>query len=116
VEQLRGQPLLRREEGSGTRHSVEASLAVAGARLPEDSVVLILGSTQAILRSVQQGLGLGFVSARAAAQAQADGRLACVGLTGVDLSRDLYLAYQPQRASDPLVAWFLGFAREQFSA
>lgn len=113
VEELRGQPLILREEGSGTRHSVEAALATVGARLPQGKAALILGSTQAILRAVEQGLGLGFVSARAAAQGQASGHLACVGLTGVDLRRDLYLAYLTQRAGDPLLAHFLSFAREQ---
>ncbi len=115
VEELRSQPLILREEGSGTRRSVEAALAAAGIGLPRDSVALILGSTQSILRAVEQGLGVGFVSARAAAQAQADGHLACVELAGVDLHRDLYLAYLARRAGDPLVAHFSDFARAQFA-
>lgn len=114
VEELRDQPLILREEGSGTRRSVEASLAAAGWDLPKEAVALILGSTQAVLHAVEQGLGLGFVSARAAATPE--GRsLACVELEGVDLGRDLYLAYLPQRAGDPLVSRFLGFARHRFS-
>jgi DNA-binding transcriptional LysR family regulator len=115
VEELRGQPLILREEGSGTRRSVEAALAQAGASLPRDNVVLNLGSTQAILQAVAQGLGLGFVSARASWQAQADGRLACVGLDDVDLRRGLYLAYLPQRAGDPLVTRFLDFVRSRLA-
>jgi DNA-binding transcriptional LysR family regulator len=113
VEELRDQPLILREEGSGTRHSVEAALATVGASLPQDRAAFILGSTQAVLRAVEQGLGLGFVSARAATQVQTSGRLACVGLIGVDLRRDLYLAYLPRRAGDPLLVHFLSFAREQ---
>lgn len=115
MEELQGQPLVLREEGSGTRRSVAAALASAGLHLPQDNVALVLGSTQAVLQAAAQGLGLGFVSARAAAQVQADGHLACVRLTGVDLSRDLYLAYLPQHASDPLVVRFLDFARGQFA-
>jgi DNA-binding transcriptional LysR family regulator len=114
VEELRGASLILREEGSGTRRSVEAALAAAGHSLPWDRVALNLGSTQAILQAVTQGLGLGFASARAAAQGQAAGRLACVRIAGVDLRRDLYLAYLPGRAGDPLVARFLDFARSQF--
>lgn len=114
LEELRGQPLILREEGSGTRRTVEASLAAAGLDLPQEDVTLILGSTQAVLHAIEQGLGLGFVSARAAATRE--GRsLACVGLEGVDLGRDLYLAYVPQRAGDPLVSRFLEFARRQFA-
>jgi molybdate transport repressor ModE-like protein len=115
VEELREQPLILREEGSGTRRSVEALLADAGFSLPKQNVTMILGSTQAILQGVEQGLGLGFVSARAAAQAQADGHLAWVRLAGVDLRRELFLAYLPQRAGDPRVARFLEFARGQFA-
>jgi DNA-binding transcriptional LysR family regulator len=76
-------------------------------------VALTLGSSQAILQAVAQGLGLGFVSARAAAQARAEGRIGCVGLEGVDLRRGLYLAFLPERAGDPLVAHFLDFAWAQ---
>jgi DNA-binding transcriptional LysR family regulator len=115
VEELRGQPLILREEGSGTRRSVEAALAQVGASLPRESVVLILGSTQAILQAVAQGLGMGFVSARASWQAQADGHLACVGLADVDLRRGLYLAYLPQRIGDPLVARFIEFVRSRLT-
>jgi DNA-binding transcriptional LysR family regulator len=115
VDQLSGQPLLLREEGSGTRRSVEAALSRAGLALPMENVRLILGSTQAILQAVEQGIGLGFVSARAATQAQANGYLACVTLAGVDLGRELYLAFQPRRVGEPLVARFLGFARSQFT-
>jgi DNA-binding transcriptional LysR family regulator len=111
VEELIDQPLVLREEGSGTRRSVEAALAQVGLDLGEARVVFTLGSTQAILQAVAQGLGLGFASARAATQARADGHLACTRLTGIDLRRDLYLAYLPQRAGDPLVARFLEFAR-----
>jgi DNA-binding transcriptional LysR family regulator len=111
VEELLAEPLVLREEGSGTRRSVEAALAQVGLDLRGAKVVFTLGSTQAILQAVAQGLGLGFASARAATQARADGHLACTRLAGIDLRRDLYLAYLPQRAGDPLVARFLEFAR-----
>jgi DNA-binding transcriptional LysR family regulator len=78
-------------------------------------VALILGSTQSVLQGVEQGVGVGFVSARASAQAQGDGHVACVRLAGLDLRRDLYLAYLPQRAGDPLLARFLEFCRSQFA-
>ncbi len=115
VDELAGQPLVMREEGSGTRRSVEIAFAAAGLELPREQSTMILGSTQAILQAVEQGLGLGFVSARASANAQADGRLACVRLEGVDLRRDLYLAYLPQRLGDSLVVHFLEFAHQQLT-
>jgi DNA-binding transcriptional LysR family regulator len=113
--ELSGQPLILREEGSGTRRSVEKALAAAGQALRQEDVVLTLGSTQAILQAVAQGLGLGFVSARAAAQAQAGGHLVGVRLAGLRLRRDLYLAYLPHRLADPVVAQFLAFTRSHFA-
>jgi DNA-binding transcriptional LysR family regulator len=112
---LRGQPLIMREPGSGTRRSLEEALAAAGKSLPHEDVVLTLGSSQAVLQAVQQGLGLGFISARAATQRQAAGTLACVRLEGLDLTRDFYLAYLPSRLADSAVAAFLAFTRSQFA-
>ena len=113
VEELRGQPLIQREEGSGTRRSVEQAVAAAGLSLPTEVPAFTLGSTQAVLQAVAQGLGLGFVSARAAAQIEADGHLACVRLAGVDLTRSLCLAILPERMGDPLIARFIEFAQAQ---
>jgi DNA-binding transcriptional LysR family regulator len=115
LDDLLGQPLILREEGSGTRRSVEKALAAAGRRLHKEDVVLTLGSTQAILQAVRQGLGLGFVSARAAAQAQADGHLVCARVAGLNLQRELYLAYRPEQSADPIVAHFLAFVRARFA-
>jgi DNA-binding transcriptional LysR family regulator len=115
IDELSGQRLILREEGSGTRRSVEQALAAGGSGLRQEDVALILGSTQAVLRAVEEGLGIGFVSARAAAVAVAHGRVARVPLRGVDLQRDLYLAYVPERVGDPLVGRFLRFARERFA-
>ena len=116
VEELRGQPLIQREEGSGTRRSVEQAVAAAGLSLPAEAPALTLGSTQAILQAVAQGLGLGFVSARAAAQSEEEGRLVCVRLAGVDLSRSLYLAILPERMGNPLIARFIEFAQTQVAS
>ena len=66
------------------------------------------------MRAVEDGLGLGFVSARASAPAKARGQLNCVGLAGVNLSRHLYLAYAKNRSGDPLLARFLAFTSSYF--
>jgi DNA-binding transcriptional LysR family regulator len=112
--ELRDQPLILREEGSGTRRSVEKALLAARVGLQKELVVLTLGSTQAVFQAVAQGLGMGFVSARAVAQAA--GLVVGVRLAGVDLRRHLYLAYLPQRAGDPAVARFMQFLRAQLIA
>ncbi|MBN1658711.1 MAG: LysR family transcriptional regulator [Anaerolineae bacterium] len=114
VEELVGQQMVQREAGSGTRRSVESALAAAGYNNVGWTEMLVLGSSQAVLQAVQQGLGIGFVSARAAADAVAAGRVAYTGIAGVDLHRALYLVYLPHRIGDPLLARFLEFVRAQY--
>jgi DNA-binding transcriptional LysR family regulator len=64
-EEVLQQPLIVREEGSGTRQTVERTLADQGRALLQESVALSLGSTQAIVQAVRDRLGIGFISQRA---------------------------------------------------
>ncbi len=111
LDELRHHPIILREQGSGTRRTVEEALKSVGKRLPAVHAALILGSSQAVVQAVAQGLGVGFVSARACLRAQPDGHVTCVRLEGVDLYRSLYLAYKPQRVGEPVIGRFLDFAR-----
>lgn len=113
--ELAGQAMVLREEGSGTRYSVEQAFVAAGAGVPAWDVALTMGSSQAVLQAAGQGLGIGFVSERAVAQQQADGHLASTRITGLDLRRDLFVAYLPQRMAEPLIAHFLAFVRSRLA-
>jgi DNA-binding transcriptional LysR family regulator len=112
LEELHGQRLILREEGSGTRRSLEQLLAERGENLPEDNVVLVLGSTHAIIEAIQSRLGIGFVSALAASRLQASGQLCMVSIAGLSLTRDLFVAYDEGQLSTRLRQEFLTFARE----
>ncbi len=109
--ELAKQSLILRESGSGTRLSVEAALARQGQSLPPEATALVLGSTAAVIQAVEQGLGVGFVSSRAAAHSTAAGRLACLRLEGVDLRRSLYLARPSRPPGSRAIQAFLDFAR-----
>jgi DNA-binding transcriptional LysR family regulator len=112
VAELAEQPLILRESGSGTRLSVEAALARQGLSLPAKATALVLGSTAAVIQAVEQGLGIGFVSSRSVVQRVAAGRLARLGVEGVNLRRPLYLAcLDPVAGSRPVQA-FLAFVRD----
>jgi DNA-binding transcriptional LysR family regulator len=62
---LAEEPLVLREEGSGSRGSVLAAFEAAGVPAEQVRVVAELGSTEAVLTAVAAGLGIGFVSAYA---------------------------------------------------
>jgi DNA-binding transcriptional LysR family regulator len=55
-------PLLMRERGSGTRHSIELALERQGIKRNSLHIVMELDSTEAIKSAVEAGLGVGFVS------------------------------------------------------
>jgi DNA-binding transcriptional LysR family regulator len=111
--ELAEQPLILRESGSGTRLSVEAALARQGLSLPAEATALVLGSTAAVIQAVEQGLGVGFVSARSVVQPVAAGQLVCLRVQDLDLRRPLYLAHVDPIPGSRAVQVFLAFVRER---
>jgi DNA-binding transcriptional LysR family regulator len=71
---------------------------------------LTLGSTQAVLSAIREGVGLGFVSL-SAAQPQIGGGLQLVGIPGFRLTRTLWLVYERGRATGALRGAFLEAVR-----
>ena len=88
---LRGSALVLRAEGSGTRAAVGDLLASARADGSHGPTVEV-GSSQAVVRCVLAGLGLGFVSRLAAAQELADGRIEEVAIDGLPVKRKFFVA------------------------
>ncbi|MGB9804083.1 selenium metabolism-associated LysR family transcriptional regulator [Desulfofundulus sp.] len=105
-EELLAQPLILREPGSGTRRSLEEKLTRMGLSLEEAQVVMELGSTRAVITAVQAGLGVSLVSALAAAEPLALGRVCQVAVKNMDLNRYLYLIHPSE--------WPGSFAAEAF--
>jgi len=100
-------PFLEREEGSGTVQSLTHALGRQHLSLPPRRVVMVLSSCQAIIAAVRQGLGVGFVSTLALAEAGvAD--VAGVRLAEVSTRRRLSLVY---RSSPPLPTVARAFVR-----
>ena len=82
---LAATPVLWREVGSGTRTVVEQALRRAGRRpSPQD---LELGSTAAIRRAVELGLGLGFLSRWSIGDALDAGRVRVVSVEALAIER-----------------------------
>lgn len=110
-EELSEHPLILREPGSGTMRSLQTALAEQGLELPQDNVVMRLGSSRAITSAVAAGLGIGFVSSLAVA-AESPARLVCVPIEGVSIRRNLFFLYRAGRAGDRLQDEFVAFLRQ----
>ena len=109
--ELKGEPLVWRETGSGTRRVVEERLAAAGFSIDPEQIVMELGSTEAIVSAVEAGLGISLVTSWAVEKSVQLGRLAVVALEGVNLKRDLYLVRR-QRDLSPAAEAFVNFAAD----
>ena len=93
LDDLKSQPLLTREFGSGSRRIVEQALAAAGLKSKDLSIRMELDSTEGLLNSVEAGLGVTFVSRWAVRNQLALGTLKLSRIEGLKLSRSFSLAY-----------------------
>ncbi len=93
LDDLKSQPLLTREFGSGSRRIVEQALAGAGLKAKDLSIRMELDSTEGLLNAVEAGLGVTFVSRWAARNQLALGTLELCRIEGLKLSRNFSLAY-----------------------
>ncbi|MCR4407102.1 MAG: LysR substrate-binding domain-containing protein [Anaerolineae bacterium] len=110
-EEVLAQPLIMREEGSGTRRTVESALMAQGKTLPRESIALTLGSTQAVVQAIRDELGIGFVSALAITRVPPAERLPTVAIEDLTLTRDLFIIYDEARITTHLLRTFVAFAR-----
>jgi DNA-binding transcriptional LysR family regulator len=115
VEELRAEPLLLRERGSGTRAALERALGNAQLGLAAFRIVGEMGSTQAIKQAVKAGIGVSVVSARAVAEECASGVLACARIADLPVARSFYVATHRERSRSPLAEAFRTFIEAEAS-
>jgi len=106
LEELRSEPLLIRERGSGTRAALEGALAEAGMDLGSFRTVGEMGSTQAIKQAVKAGVGVSLVSKRAVEEECKSGLLWCLRVKDLKVTRSFHLATHKERSRSPLAEAF----------
>ena len=85
-----------REEGSGTEMTVRRALAAAGIAMDALSTLLVLGSSEAIALSVQEGIGVGFVS-NIVITKLVEGRVSRIRVRGLEIERDIHIGTHNRR-------------------
>jgi len=109
--ELEGEPLLFREETSGTQQSLKSLLTKAGLSTEKWSPNLILGTTQAVVSAVEARVGIAFVSNLAIKKSVALGLVKEVAIEGLKLSRDFYCIYRKERVVSRLLGEFIAFVQ-----
>jgi DNA-binding transcriptional LysR family regulator len=109
VDELRSEPFILREEGSGTRRIMEGRLEKAGLSLADLNIVASVGSSDAVRQAVKAGLGVSVLSVRALRDDIEAGAVAAVRLKGVKFERSFFILLLRGRSRTPLCREFLSF-------
>lgn len=103
-EDLIGEPVLMRENTSGTRKIVLSELSKFDISLEDLNIFMEIGNAEAIVRTVAAGYGISFVSRLAAVCACNQRKVMAVPIEGLSLVRTIYMVRKrlesSHRASD----------------
>jgi len=89
--ELLEEPLILREETSGTRRVVLSELAKYDIGLDDLNIFMELGNAEAIVRTVAAGYGVAFVSKLATACPLERGNVVDIDVDGLDLKRTIFM-------------------------
>lgn len=109
VADLAAQPFVQRERGSGSRRCFEQALARAGGTPAALTVVLELGSSEAVKGAVLGGAGVAVLSRHAVRAEVKAGALKPVAVAGLVCARDLFVVWDRRRVLSAPARLFLGF-------
>ena len=110
---VRAEPLIVREPGSGSREALERALHEAGTDLDAFRVSGEIGSTQAVKQAVRAGVGITIISRRAVEDECRAGLVSCVKVRDLKVSRSFYLVTHRERTRSPLAEAFVAFVESQ---
>jgi DNA-binding transcriptional LysR family regulator len=109
--ELQGEPLIFREDTSGTQKSLEALLLNVGFDLSSLTPRLVLSNTQALVSAVESGTGIAFVSNLAIKRSLELGLVRKLVLENLELRRDFYCIYHKSKLESRLYKEFLTFVQ-----
>jgi DNA-binding transcriptional LysR family regulator len=110
---VRSEPLIVREPGSGSREALERALHDADTNLDGFRVAGEIGSTQAVKQAVRAGVGITIISRRAVEDECRAGLVHCVKVRDLKLARSFYLVTHRERTRSPLAEAFVTFVESE---
>lgn len=109
---LISQPFVMPETGSGTRELVDDFLHAAGIELGNIKISMTLGNPELIVRMVQTGIGISFISKWSVFSAIKDGSIKLLNVAGKRLKRKFYLITLHEQPSTVAAKTFREFLKE----
>jgi DNA-binding transcriptional LysR family regulator len=109
IDELKTEPMILRERGSGSRETFERALEDVGLDLAGFRIVGEIASTQAIKQAVRAGVGVSPISRRAVQDECRARLLCCVTIRDLTIARVFHLVTHRDRSRSPLAQAFLAF-------
>jgi DNA-binding transcriptional LysR family regulator len=109
IDELKKEPFIIREEGSGTKKSLIASLKKHNISIDDFNIIAELGSTSSIIQGIKNKLGISILSSIAVKEEIENKTLNSVSLKKINLTRDFYLTFNKERTPSPLMKAFKNF-------
>ena len=110
--EVKKEPFILREEGSGTRELIEKFFIKHGIHPQNIKIPFIMGSTEAIKGAVEEGLGISIVSQWAARKERHNGRLKTATFKEDKLVRDFTILSQKSKDVSFTLYKFLEFLKK----
>lgn len=111
LEELLNERWIFREKGSGTRKAVEDLLMSKDFRKEDLNINMEAGSTEAVLASVESGMGISIVSNWAIKKIDPQRKIRSLKLNEAKAKRSLYIIFPRQKARRKSVDKFLEFIK-----
>lgn len=109
---LREEPVILREEGSGTRQEAKRILSRMGIDMTELNVAATMENQETIKRSVESGMGISILSDLAVRDAVRSGRLLSFPLSRRGAKRNIYLVIDKDYPALPGAEKFIRTVKE----
>lgn len=109
---LLGNPMIIREQGSGARRVLLAELGRHDIGLEDLDVFLEVGNAEAIVKTVEKGFGVSFVSRIAAECALERGSVVQISVRDVDLHRKIFMIRKKLHAANRALDCFWAFVHD----
>jgi len=113
VTDLKNETMIFREQGSGTRRTIEQKLAEHNISMEQIPQGIELGSSRAVITAVEAGLGVSIVSRYAVRESLELGRVKVVRVDGLDLSRNFYQVRHSQSMAGYAIDAFIDFINDR---
>lgn len=115
AKELKKEPFISRERGSGTRMTMEKELQLHRINPADLTIVSEMENTEAVKQGAKCGLGISFLSKMAVGDELKQGTLKEVKMKGVKITRSFYVIARKGRIMSPLCSHFYDFLLESSS-